>query len=448
MFPLKYFRIKFYSGNNEVAFVNKNNINEINFFDIEINFKFILEILNEYNYDLQKEFFLQGHYKIHIGFTIGGYFEVLSIEKIKKGLLKLPEQSNITLRLKTICDMNEVDMEVNDFTSNLRLYDLVFNQNSIIEKESNIETENDFYENKSLILSKQNYEDLFDYESSLEEEKKNFLNNNTVSIYYHKNREIKNYIKVNTNIKKKKSIYLEVKDKEIYNNLRDSNLILTQSQVNAPVFDAGYLYGKSFKKIFVGFQMKSLKDSKNKKFETINKNYIIENSIQLLFTSKLLFDVDIVEFHYIVVGILFDSNDEVFNEEKNYSNNLKEHCKNNNIRFIYYSPFIQAFLDSDKKTIKDLLTHESNLFNNEYKPYFEFTRIFIPKITTQNKLDFYTEFIKDMYIQKKNIDSTNCIQEIKKFKALICKNLNVIMKIILLYQILEKNLYYFLKKIM
>lgn len=430
LFPLKYFIVKFYSNNKEIYFVNENNINEINFFDIEINFKFMTEILNEYNNDLQQEFFLQKHYKFHSGFTIGGYFEFIAVDKIKKGILKLPETPDITLRLKCICNMNEVDMEINDFSSNAKLQNLVFNQKKSYTKEILFKIKNNYNINTSLPLLEKDFNEFFACEGGFEEEKKNFLLNNTVSIYYIDNKTINNYIKVNTEQKKNIEIYLEVKNKEIYNNLRDTNIILTQSQQNAPVYDAGYIYGKSFKKIFIGFQMKSLRDTPSKTLAKINKKYVIDNSIQLLFTSKLLFDVEIVEWHYIVVGILFESEDKIFAEEKKYSEKLREHCENNDIRFIYYNPFNQKFFDSNKSAIKNLLNEKSNLFNNYNQlHYFQFNLIDIPIITNETKFSYFIEFIKDMYVNKEtintNIDKGNCMQEIKTFKNIICERLEI-----------------------
>lgn len=428
LFPLKYFVVKFYSNNKEEYFANEDNINEINSFDIEINFNFMIEILNDYKKDIQQEFFIQKYYKLHDGFTIGGYFEFIAIDKIKNGILKLPENSDISLRLKCICNMNEVDMEINDFSSNAKLKDLIFNKKDNSTKELLLDIDSNI--NYNVNFSSEEFKLYFDCEDEFEEEKEKFLRDNTVSIYYIENKKIINYIKVNTEQKKTKEIYLEVKDKEIYKNIKENNIIFTQSQQNAPVYDAGYLFGKSYKKKFIGFQMKSLRDTSNKTLQKINKKYVIENSIQLLFTSKLLFDVDIVEWHYIVVGILFDSENEIFEDEKKYSVQLQKHCEKNDIRFIYYNPFKKIFLDSDKNEIIDLLNNKSNLFNkSDNKPYFQFDIINIPIIKRENKPSHFINFLKNMYVDNKefiDINDKNFYKnKIISFKNTICDILEI-----------------------
>ena len=241
--------------------------------------------------------------------------------------------------------------------------------------------------------------------------------------------DIKNDNKINKEVQKE--IFLEVKDINTYNEYKDRNIILTQSQENAPIYDLGYLYGPSQKKKFIGFQMKSLKDKINSKFGKINKNYIIKNSTQLLFTSKILFNVNIIEWYYIVVGILFDNNNEnkrdIFSEEREYSEKLKKHCELNGIEFIYYNPFQKIFLDKNKNNLKQLNLKDSNLFPEEepniYPSYDEPVYLLNKKLLRENTIDYY-EFVKD-FGKKKKFDDKNYNKELVDFKNKICNTLKI-----------------------
>jgi hypothetical protein len=81
-FSLKYFIIKFYINEEEVDFLKGEM--PVNKFQIDYSFIFISEIIDEMALESNDSFFDNGIYKGHTGSTIGGYFELITIDKIKK----------------------------------------------------------------------------------------------------------------------------------------------------------------------------------------------------------------------------------------------------------------------------------------------------------------------------------------------------------------------------
>ena len=210
--------------------------------------------------------------------------------------------------------------------------------------------------------------------------------------------------------------------------IKDKNILLTQSVENADAFDMGYLFGPSKEKIFIGFQMKSYKDS-NSSSITLSKTKIIEDSKQILITSNYLFNVNIVEFHFIVVGIDIDQNDVKFSdEEKKYSKNLINYCINNSIELILYNPIQKIFLTSEKEKITKLSMINlkfSNLFEEKYKNIFKYPNpqgnIFLGKkrkLTRCHEFeDALTSFIG------KDLNIGNIIKEIQELISNISREL-------------------------
>ena len=83
-FSFKYFIMKFYTNEGEVDFI-KEEIPIISF-QIDYAFSLISEIIEEMALESNDLFFDNGIYKEHTGITIGGYFELITIDKIKKKL--------------------------------------------------------------------------------------------------------------------------------------------------------------------------------------------------------------------------------------------------------------------------------------------------------------------------------------------------------------------------
>ena len=83
--------------------------------------------------------------------------------------------------------------------------------------------------------------------------------------------------------------------------------------------------GKVKKKIFIGFQIKSYKDyeENNKRTFSFNKKNVINKLRQLLLNSKYLLDINIIECHFIVIGIYFNEKElNLFEAHRTYSEEL------------------------------------------------------------------------------------------------------------------------------
>ena len=81
-FSFKYFIMKFYTNKGEVDFIKEEM--PIISFQIDYAFSLISEIIEEMALESNDLFFDNGIYKEHTGSTIGGYFELITIDKIKK----------------------------------------------------------------------------------------------------------------------------------------------------------------------------------------------------------------------------------------------------------------------------------------------------------------------------------------------------------------------------
>ena len=168
--------------------------------------------------------------------------------------------------------------------------------------------------------------------------------------------------------------------------LKDKNILIIQYYENAPAFDLGYLFGESNKKIFIGFQMKSYKDydEKNRTF-SISKEKILQQSKLLLFNSKLLLDIDIIELNYVIVGIYFGSEINL-RGETTYSEDLIKFCEKNKFELILYDPFTKKFYDSKKNYINEIKINDRNinlLKNEELQPFQEGSINFLQKKTNR-----------------------------------------------------------------
>ena len=371
IYPLKYFIITLYYDKNEDSCFDIINImdeiNTVKYFKINYLFPYLEEIIESLKFEEQEKFFTDGLFVNHTGSTIGGFFELIANEYIKKNKIKLPEGGNhYELRVDRICDMTEIKPKLFECIKNM----LSENEKKLSDKEDiRMVIESDDKENmaydKLIDSSKQAYENLFIFNgNNISHIIENYIgrfNRITIKVkgdikYEHikktneaenENNEIKNSLEENINEKKN----INNKIINIINEnfeLKDKNLLVMQTIENAAVYDLAYIYGPSKKKIFLGFQMKTYKDynKKNRTF-SIYKDKVIDKSCQLLLNSKYLLDINIIEWHYIVVGIYFSKEDLIkFNEYRNYSECLINHCKSNNLELILFDPINKKFLDS------------------------------------------------------------------------------------------------------
>ena len=146
-------------------------------------------------------------------------------------------------------------------------------------------------------------------------------------------------------IDKPTTIHIKNKNHDI----KDQNILIKQERENAKIYDLAYLYGPSKSKIFIGFQMKSYRDYIKRRSFKLNKKEIIKKSKQLLLNSEFLLGVEIIEWHYVVIGLYFNEQNSKKYEVPNYSENLLNFCQNNNFELILYDPIQEVFYDSNKK---------------------------------------------------------------------------------------------------
>ena len=91
-----------------------------------------------------------------------------------------------------------------------------------------------------------------------------------------------------------------------------------------------------------------------KKFE---KNSIKNKFINILSNAKINFDINISEWHYIMI-IYFNQND----EDNKYGKNLVKLCKKFNLEYIFFNPCEKKFYNSNFEKIEKIsITNKSNL---------------------------------------------------------------------------------------
>ena len=108
-FENKYFRISFYESCDEKSLLFGKDISKANYFNITYLFPFLSEVFEELMSEPQKNFFIKGIFTSYTCSTVGGFFELVSIDAIKNKKITLPNgpiQNN--LQVSKICNMNEI----------------------------------------------------------------------------------------------------------------------------------------------------------------------------------------------------------------------------------------------------------------------------------------------------------------------------------------------------
>lgn len=393
-FSFKYFIIKFYTKEGEVDFIN--NDMPIISFKIDYLFSLISEIIGEMALESNDLFFDNGIYKEHSGSTIGGYFELVAIEKIKKNILILPNNHyEYIINVDKINEMNKIKLNINHLIKNKielskEMKEIKQKENSnILENNENINIEKniteknikiqenlDFTIHPSFEQSKLiNFEaDYLVQKSTINEIKNAFIKDNNFRIYDDSGNLFLSSRLFETPKDKIKKVLTKSLD-DINNNyhlLKDKNILITQFYENAEAFDLGYLFGESDKKVFIGFHMKSYKDyCENKRTFKISREKIIKQSQMLIFNSKVHLDVDIIQLNYIIVGLYF-KDEKNLKENVTYSEDLIKFCEKNKFKLILYDPFLKVFLDEKKNYIREIKMNDKNmnlLEEEEIKPY-------------------------------------------------------------------------------
>lgn len=432
-FSFKYFSLKFYNDDEEIIFLTEDS--QINYFQIDYLFPYISEIVEELAAESNDLFFDCSLFGNHTGSTIGGFLELIIINKIKKGLITLPDGGHDnTICVDRINEMKEIKYRLDGILSGKNQLNNLnkINNNKIIQNLNEEMAIENLFENEISAFSKK--KEIINFqanylipENKIDTIKRDFIKNNNIQIYDNSNnllystklfitKDSKNYIVKNSD-----------KDNNKYYYLGDKNLLITQFYENAASYDLGYLFGPSDKKIFVGFQMKSYRDySENRSFP-LKKENIIEHSKLLLFNTNYLFNINIVELHYIIIGLYFKDKTKLKNEIT-YSNKLIDFCNKNKFKLILYEPFEKQFLDSklniiDKIKIPDNYT---NLLEDEIFMVFDEipreTNMFLQR---KRKLTLTSEII-ELTRKTKNINKKAMkVKEITNFIGEIKSHLNI-----------------------
>jgi hypothetical protein len=492
-FYFKYFIMKFYTNEGEVDFIKEEM--PIISFQIDYAFSLISEIIEEMALESNDLFFDNGIYKEHTGSTIGGYFELIAIDKIKKKIISLPnnnfeyiintdrinEMNIIKLRLSNLINNNleilkgmmenkqeensllnkdkdiNTEKSINPFkevdNNGITMKEIKEKENNLLNKDENVENPKNINSFKEIDINKMNIENLFEekiHPQFEESEKINFdanflVQNSTIN-------QIKNFfIKENNarfyndsgNLLFSTRLFETARDKvkrfkpKISNNinsidinyhfLKDKNILITQYYENAPSFDLGYLYGEGDKKVFLGFQMKSYKDyfDNNRTFP-ISRETILKQSQLLLFNSKLLLDIDIVQLNYVIVGLYF-KNETNLKDNISYSEDLIQFCEKNKFKLLLYDPFEKKFLDNNKNYINEIRIPDRyiNLLNDEEILPFEGSQNnFLQRKTNrqlENELMELTKKANNILDNEKKLT----LNHLKTFVELIKKDLNL-----------------------
>ena len=438
-FSFKYFILKCYNNEEEIDFIGEEM--KITHFKIKYAFSYISQIIEEMVLDLNDLFFDNNIYQKHTGATIGGFFELVTIDKIKKKLIKLPNDNyNYIINVDRINEMKQIKLTINELLNN-EIQIIKTNEGNNIKnsylkigEEMNKET---LFENENLLPYQQseiiNFENNYLFKTSKIEDLKNeYRIENNVRILDKDNNLIYTTKLFETKQKIKK--YQLGTDDNSYNKyhyLKDKNILITQFYENAASYDLAYLFGKPDAKIFLGFQMKSYRDYfQNNRSFNISRENIIKNSKLMLFTSKILFDVDIAQLHYIIIGLYF-KNDFNLEEQIKYSNELMKFCKNNKFKLILYEPKEKKFYNDNIEVINEIKIPDkyTNLLEEkDFQIYINFQRqekLFLQRKTNQeldHDLIELTKKTNNMEQKKLKISQVSVfIEQIKnklKFKDL------------------------------
>jgi energy-coupling factor transporter ATP-binding protein EcfA2 len=438
-FSLKYFTITFYNENEKIDFFKNNE--KILYFEIKYIFPYISEIIDDLTLDANDIFFDCSLYKDHTNSTIGGFLELTSINKIQKKFISLPNGGyDYILQVDKINEMKEIKPKFNDILNNkLALINIKeVQKRKDNEEDESINSKTMLFEYDALpqfqekeLISFQN--DFLVQDLKINQIKTKFISENNVHFKLDNKLLFSTKLFVSSN---DKSINIEIKNEDNkYHKLKDKNILITQLYQNAPAYDLAYLYGNSENKIFVGFQMKSYRDyeKKNRSF-SLSKEEVINQSKLLLFNSKYFFNVDIVELHFIIVGLYF-KDDSNLPKEITYSNDLIKFCKKNNLKLILYEPFEKAFYDDNKEKINEIIIPDTNtnLLKEEFfQPYDDScnnSNFFLQKKTKRQLVNELAQFAKKNLniIDEKKIRLTEIKKQIEDIvKILELKNLRYV----------------------
>ena len=320
------------------------------YYKIDYSFPFLKYIEKEkiteidcFDYFQKKKYLLD---KSLDGKVKGEYFEMFAKYFIESKNV-LPQEINNKINVKNIVGMEILKNETNDISK------IIFDCK---EKNENMIFKPKEKEKEDIKI----VEDLISKDNMTKEKLNNMYKDNKNINYFLLNNAL-NYKEIydeNTFLNKKRK---RVKDEERYyiKDIKENSILINQEDANGKTLDQAFIYGEKNNKIFLGFQMKCLSDKLNHgtSLKKINKNDIKENCQNILLRSKFDFNVEIKEWHYIIIAYYNK------NEKNNiYCKQLERHCKKNDIEIFYINPEEKKLYDYKfKKTNKIEITNRSNL---------------------------------------------------------------------------------------
>lgn len=333
---------------------------QIDGFTINYNFNFIRTIIEHIINDDLEGFYQNGYFEKHTGYTIGDYFEQLSIKALVEKKLNF---ENINMEETYLFNVKEI--------SNMKEFHLDFLDNSM-----------------KLVLEKT----LQDYKVKKEDLK----NKNIFANEFGEFKDIKDYIYYkNNNIDFYKAKYIrEMKTDYIIKGNKqfgDLNVFIKQINENGKKIDFAFLTGKKDNKEIYLFQMKSYDDEKT---HSVNfnetKSSIKENIKEMLINSEYLLGMTIKSWHYIVVISL-----QLINNTQKYSKKLEKKCQENGLEYIFFEPLKRKFYDKDFAELTKYIGNKYSNLNVELNNYYPINFI------EQNYENYQENFLKTIY---KNIN--------------------------------------------
>ena len=230
-----------------------------------------------------------------------------------------------------------------------------------------------------------------------------------------------------------------------YKGYEDKHVGFRQKKITGECLDYALLLGNQKNKKFLGIQIKCYSpDTTGENFSRETKSTIKEKCKNVINGIKSVFNIDIKEWHYLLI-LYYNTRD----KEGEPNTFLINHCKKNNLEYIFYDPEKKQFLDKDfqdnfKFKFNDLTDLDSLSFNFKNSDIYDYKPE--EKIETKNELvkgyqqyfndtlsfyyqfNFSEQFITsnlDEYLEKlnNNISKIICNDKSFEFKFILLKKI-------------------------
>ena len=230
-----------------------------------------------------------------------------------------------------------------------------------------------------------------------------------------------------------------------YKGYEDENIGLRQKKITGECLDYALLLGNQKNKKFLGIQIKCYSpDTTGGNFSSETKSTIKEKCQNVINGIKSTFDIDIKEWHYLLI-LYYNIRD----KEGKPNKFLVNHCIKNNLEYMFYDPEKKQFLNKDlqenfKFKLNDLTNLDSLSYNFKNSDIYEYNPE--EKIETKNELvkgyqqyfndtlsfyyqfNFSNQFITsnlDEYMEKlsNNISELICNDKSFEFKFILLKKI-------------------------